>query len=103
MPASVMARVISKAQEMERSGVLRGPPRVWGPPEWDLLREVMQTVPCPSCREHGLMMLDGMHDLVNLHKGEKPERPQALCWTLSAMGKGMDLAGVSCQTTRRFE
>ena len=65
--------------ELESSGALNGSPNEWGPRVWKILEGTMDMIPCGNCRMEGRLMLDGLHDMVNVAKGEEPERPKALC------------------------
>jgi len=41
----------------------------WGPKLWQLLHDSMDNIPCASCREAGQIMISGLHDMVNIHRG----------------------------------
>ena len=56
-----------------------GTPFDWGPALWKLYHDSVRSIPCDHCREEGILMMEGLHDMVNVFKGEKPERPASLC------------------------
>lgn len=74
-----VATIRAGLDDIESSGALRGTPSQWGPKMWGLLDEVMRTIPCHTCRDEGVLMLEGLHDVVNVHRGKSAQRPKALC------------------------
>ena len=70
----------------------------WGPKIWAELRAKVEEIPTGTCKEFGHRALNGIQDLVNLKKGETPEKPEDLVWL---MRTGYDLARNHAQATKR--
>ena len=45
-------------------------PDICGEGWWNALHAVMASIPCPTCRDHGVRLLNGVHDLVNWELGK---------------------------------
>lgn len=90
-----MGRLAELAHEAERAFASNVPPSVWGPKAWALLHATVEELPCPTCRREGVVMMEGMHDVVNVYKGDRPERPRSLC-TLVAQVAAAAEKGRAC-------
>lgn len=71
--------VHQQLRELER--VRSQPSDVWGPVVWGILHSVVREIPCAPCREEGLTLLSGIHDVVNVHLGKPIHSPESLCRT----------------------
>jgi len=60
----------------------------WGPKIWADLRAKVDEIPAASCKDFAHKALNGVQDMVNLKKGEDPEKPQDLFWLMTT---GYDL------------
>lgn len=93
-------RLIDKAEAIRMDPrILSGPPKVWGPPMWDLLHSCMDVVPCSTCRSEGNMALDALESMVSVHKGKPPKKPAALCELAKQVSRETGAAGLSCSTS----
>ena len=78
--------LVQLAERAEQAFASNVPPSDWGPKAWDLLHAVAERLPCPTCRDAGVWMMNGCHDLVNFHKGDPLEKPEDLCQLAKASG-----------------
>lgn len=46
-------------------------PDVFGPPTWHALHEIVDTIPCGSCRAEATSFMNFFHDMVNYKLGKK--------------------------------
>lgn len=46
-----------------------------GPYAWRILHHAVEAFPCHECAQHGKRLMRGLHDLVNIHLGQKPFAP----------------------------
>ena len=42
----------------------------WGPKAWQLAHDWADNIPCSTCKETAQIMISGIHDMVNVHKGK---------------------------------
>ena len=94
-----MPTLVRLAEEAQRAFAGNHPPSVWGPAAWRLLDATVAALPCPTCRDEGIVMMEGLHDMVNVYKGEKPERPKSLC-ALAGQAVAAATKARACPVTR---
>jgi hypothetical protein len=46
--------------------------KVAGPKTWKAMRAEVKKLPCSTCVDHGLLMLDGAQDVVNVNQLDRP-------------------------------
>ena len=46
-------------------------PDLCGEGWWNALHAVMASIPCPTCRAHGVRLLNGLHDLLDWELGKR--------------------------------
>lgn len=46
-------------------------PSVFGPPTWFALHEIVETIPCDSCKDEAVSFVRFWHDLKNYEKEKK--------------------------------
>jgi hypothetical protein len=73
---------------------LNSTPSVWGPAIWKLLHDTIEIIPCKTCKEEGRIMMEGLHDIINVYKGERPERPSSLCELYTQVKGAVDRVGL---------
>lgn len=94
MPRLITVSTVRRdLEDIERSGCLTGPPSEWGPRIWRVLHNTIELVPCESCRDHGRVAMEGLHDLVNVAKREVPERPESLCELVELATRAANTSG----------
>jgi hypothetical protein len=63
-----------------------------GPEVWDLYDDVTEHgIGCDDCRGKMQKALSGMHDIVNIKKGECPEQPQNLQFLKTMADKAWEI------------
>ena len=95
-----MGRLVTLAEAAEQAFTANVPPSDWGPKAWALLHGTVAVLPCATCRSEGVVMMEGLHDMVNVYKGEAPERPKSLC-ELAGQAVKASVKARACPVSRK--
>lgn len=58
-----------------RGSPVRGDSSEWGPQIWKKLDLVLEEIPCESCKIDGKVLLDALHDLINVKLNKRVHSP----------------------------